>query len=75
MHRQASLRAEFADVERATHDALRAPPRHVRTQAEFDGATPYLEKARGGRIPAARHLEWTHFLDADGRLHSSRAEL
>jgi thiosulfate/3-mercaptopyruvate sulfurtransferase len=62
----AELRAFRHDVE-----AARAPANalilDVRSEAEWNGATPYWEK-RGGRIPAAVHLEWKLLLDSAGRL-------
>jgi thiosulfate/3-mercaptopyruvate sulfurtransferase len=37
----------------------------VRTDGEFCGTT--IRAARGGAIPGATHLEWTHALGEDGR--------
>jgi thiosulfate/3-mercaptopyruvate sulfurtransferase len=42
----------------------------VRSDAEWNGATPYFE-ARGGRVPGAVHLPWTALLDAKGRVDRS----
>ncbi len=66
---QAGLRAERAAVQRAVSAATAGAPIlvDVRSQAEWHGATPYLE-ARGGHIPGARWLDWQRLLGADGAL-------
>ncbi|MED5373931.1 MAG: rhodanese-like domain-containing protein [Myxococcota bacterium] len=39
----------------------------TRSQAEFQGATPFGE-ARGGHIPGALHLDWKALMGPEGRL-------
>jgi thiosulfate/3-mercaptopyruvate sulfurtransferase len=43
----------------------------VRSDGEFNGTT--VRAARGGAIPGAMHVEWTHNLTADGRFKSAHA--
>ncbi|HID75720.1 MAG TPA: sulfurtransferase [Planctomycetaceae bacterium] len=38
----------------------------ARTEAEYNGQP--ARGATGGRIPGARHLEWTNFVDENGRM-------
>jgi len=59
-------RATKSDLVRALTDP-RVVVVDVRTRAEFDGATPYLE-ARGGHVPGARHFEWISVFDDEGRV-------
>ena len=59
--RDASVRAGVDEVRGAS--ALV----DVRSDAEWQGATPHFEP-RGGRIPGARHLPWQRLLGHDGRL-------
>jgi thiosulfate/3-mercaptopyruvate sulfurtransferase len=62
-------------------DEVRTRPGSVtlldtRDRREFDGATPY-GSAWGGRIPGARHVDWSDFIDGDGLIsrESARALL
>jgi len=66
---QPGLRADKAQVQRALSAATEERPVLVdaRSEAEWAGATPYLE-ARGGHIPGARSLPWGRLLDARGQL-------
>ena len=64
-HPVAAWRADADDVERARRSG--GVVLDVRTQEEWQGATPYFE-SRGGHIPGAVHLEWRELLDATGKL-------
>lgn len=63
---QDESRAMKSDVVRALADP-RVVIVDVRSRAEFDGATPYLE-ARGGHVPGALHLDWKSVFDDKGRV-------
>lgn len=71
---QPGLRADRGAVLRALADATGTAPilLDVRSEAEWHGATPYLE-ARGGHIPGARWFEWLRLLDARGQLKPDEA--
>lgn len=72
---QPGLRADKAQVQRALSAPTEERPVLVdaRSEAEWAGATPYLE-ARGGHIPGAQSLPWGRLLDASGQLRPA-AEL
>jgi thiosulfate/3-mercaptopyruvate sulfurtransferase len=65
-HRNPLMRAELGDVERESR-AGGVVILDVRSDKEWNGATPFFEP-RGGHIPGARHLEWTHLLDERGAM-------
>lgn len=77
--RRSAFRPRRDEALRATAEQLLAAVERadavildVRSEAEWQGATPHLAP-RGGRIPAARHFEWSRLLDDDGRLWSRPA--
>ena len=54
-------------------DLLLASPLELdtRTDGEYNGTT--VRAARGGTIPGAIHIEWTHNLDANGAFKPAAA--
>ena len=70
-----ALRVELDAVKAALAGPEKERPQFldVRRREEYDGETPYFA-ARGGHVPAARHLYWKDLIDGTtGRVRSREA--